>query len=79
MSDLMKSFFSLLTKEQQASALAYRGEESHGDPSFKRGNISDYVSDRVFDGSRCLSADRAAKLRAGYFRGSENALKAARF
>lgn len=34
----------------------------------KAPDISDYVSDRVFDGSRRLTANRAAKLRANYNR-----------
>lgn len=29
-------FFNSLTPEQQSDALAYRGEESHGDPQFVR-------------------------------------------
>ena len=30
-------------------------------------DVSDYASDRVFDGVRPLSPDRAAKLRTNYF------------
>lgn len=29
-------FFAGLTEEQKAKALAYRGEENHGDPQFAR-------------------------------------------
>ena len=34
----------------------------------KRRTIRDYVSDRVFDGTRPISAARLAKLKAGYYR-----------
>lgn len=30
----MTGFFAMLTLEQQTEALAYRGEENHGDPEF---------------------------------------------
>jgi hypothetical protein len=30
----MTSFFASLTDEQKARALAYRGEENHGDPKY---------------------------------------------
>lgn len=32
----MTSFFGSLTKEQQERALAYRGEEDHGDEAMRR-------------------------------------------
>jgi hypothetical protein len=36
----MKGFFRTLTPEQQAKALAYRGEENHGDPEFTQACLS---------------------------------------
>jgi hypothetical protein len=32
----MRGFFAGLTEEQKRRALAYRGDENHGDPAFKR-------------------------------------------
>jgi hypothetical protein len=32
----MTGFFSSLTPDQQAKALAYRGAENHGDPAFPK-------------------------------------------
>ena len=32
----MTGFFATLSKEQQAAALAYRGSENHGDPTFPK-------------------------------------------
>lgn len=46
----MRDFFDQLTDEQKAAALAYRGDENHGDPAFARvaGNTHEI---EVFDQS----------------------------
>ncbi len=50
--------FSLLSKDQQVRALAYKGAD----------NVGDYVSTRVFEGTRPISPERVAQIRAAYER-----------
>lgn len=57
----MKGFFESLTPDQQKAALAYRGEENHGDEAFKR-DIAKAVS--VAKANGATIHPRIAKIKA---------------